>query len=250
MSLETLDSSVPSAQLTVMRLNAQAHALRAELRNLRESLTELQREVSSCQTAQLIEANQQLVLAAIESQMAAEAAERRLAELKVESQRDVLTNTPNRAVMQDRLQSAMALARRRGTRAAVLFVDLDNFKHINDTLGHDTGDMVLQTIARRLESCVRDSDTVSRHGGDEFLVLLSEVSQATDAALISKKMLADLVEPIIVKGQTLQTGASLGIAIFPDDSGDAVDLIKLADTAMYRSKRGGGGRYTFHADTP
>jgi len=231
-----------------MRLNAQAHALRAELRNLSDNLTEVQRDVGMSRAAQLVEANERLVLAALASQMAAEVATRNLVKVVSENQRDVLTNTPNRTLMQDRLESAMALAQRRGTRAAVLFVDLDNFKRINDTLGHAAGDAVLQTLARRLESCVRESDTVSRHGGDEFLVLLSEVSQASDAALIAKKLLLDIVGPIVVEGQTLHTGASLGIAIFPDDSGDADNLIKLADAAMDRSKRSGGGCYTFYGD--
>lgn len=143
----------------------------------------------------LQEANEQLVLAALHAETIAEEAVSHLDKLARSSQHDALTDTPNRALMLDRLENAIALARRHRTRIAVLFLDLDEFKQINDTLGHAAGDAVVQLVARRLESVVRHSDTVSRHGGDEFLVLMAEISQPSDAALISEKILAALAAP-------------------------------------------------------
>jgi diguanylate cyclase (GGDEF)-like protein len=119
--------------------------------------------------------------------------------------------------MLDRLENAIVHARRRGSRIAVLFVDLDRFKQINDSRGHAVGDEVLQLVARRLESVVRQSDTVSRHGGDEFLVLLSDVAQASDAARVAAKMLSTLAAPAIVGGEAMRVSASIGITIFPED---------------------------------
>jgi diguanylate cyclase (GGDEF)-like protein len=142
------------------------------------------------------------------------------------------------------------MAQRRYTRCAVLFLDIDHFKQINDTLGHATGDAVLQLVARRLEAAVRDSDAVGRHGGDEFLVLLAEVSRMDDAVHIARKLIADIAAPSLVCGHLLQVSVSVGIAIYPDDAPDAQTLIGLADAAMYRSKRRGGGSFTFHGDKP
>ncbi len=169
-----------------------------------------------------------------------------LGELTRTSQRDVLTGTPNRALMLDRVGSAIAMSHRRGTRAALLFVDLDCFKQINDTLGHAVGDSVLRLVTRRLESVIRDSDTVSRHGGDEFLVLLAEVSHPTDAALIAAKMLLAVAEPVPEPLPALS--ASIGIAIYPEDGQEAALLIANADAAMYRSKKQGRGGFAFHSD--
>jgi diguanylate cyclase (GGDEF)-like protein len=164
------------------------------------------------------------------------------------SQRDALTDTPNRALMLDRLENAISLARRHVTRLAVMFLDLDQFKQINDSLGHAIGDQVLQQVARRLESIVRASDTVSRHGGDEFLVLIGEVSKASDAAVIAAKILAVLTAPCRVGDHLLRLSASLGIATYPDDGEDAASLISRADAAMYRSKRRRLGGFEFHRE--
>jgi diguanylate cyclase (GGDEF)-like protein len=150
--------------------------------------------------------------------------------------------------MLDRLENAIALARRHVTRLAVLFLDLDQFKHINDTIGHAAGDEVLQLVARRIESVVRGSDTVSRHGGDEFLVLVGEVSRASDAGIIAAKILAVLTTPSRVGDHMLRLSASLGIATFPEDGDDAATLISRADAAMYRSKRRRRGGFEFHRD--
>ena len=189
-------------------------------------------------------------MATLYAEANAEAAVSKLEALAQSSQRDELTNTPNRALLQDRLERAITMAQRRYSRCAVLFLDIDHFKQINDTLGHATGDGVLQWVARRLEAAVRDSDAVGRHGGDEFLVLLAEVSRMDDALLIARKLIADIAAPSLVCGHLLQLSVSVGIAIYPDDAPDARTLIGLADAAMYRSKRRGGGSFTFHGDAP
>jgi diguanylate cyclase (GGDEF)-like protein len=144
--------------------------------------------------------------------------------------------------------SAITLARRRGTHIAVLFIDLDYFKLINDTLGHPVGDAVLCEVGRRLESAVRDSDTVSRYARDEFVVLLAEITQASDAAQIASKMLASLGEPCHFGINVLRLSASIGIALFPEDGDDVATLIGRADVAMYRAKREGGGNFDFHSE--
>lgn len=222
--------------------------LREQIETLRQQVVGLQGALAAAEgrSADEQEANGALVLSALHSEEVAESAMGELGELTRTSQRDILTGTPNRALMLDRLESAIALARRRGTRAALLFVDLDCFKQINDTLGHTVGDSVLRLVTRRLESVIRDSDTVSRHGGDEFLVLLAEVSHPTDAALIAAKMLLAVAEPVPEPLPALS--ASIGIAIYPEDGQEAALLIAHADAAMYRSKKQGRGGFAFHSD--
>jgi diguanylate cyclase (GGDEF)-like protein/PAS domain S-box-containing protein len=152
------------------------------------------------------------------------------------AEHDALTDLPNRLLLNDRLARALAIARRYGRRVAVLFLDCDRFKHVNDTLGHAVGDLVLKSIARRIQSAVRDSDTVSRHGGDEFVVLLSEVDQAEDAGVIARKIIAAVAEPHLVPQHELLLAASIGISLYPEDGLDAQTLISRADTAMYYAK--------------
>jgi diguanylate cyclase (GGDEF)-like protein/PAS domain S-box-containing protein len=161
------------------------------------------------------------------------------------AQHDFLTGLPNRMLLNDRLAQAIALGGRRGTRLAVLFVDLDLFKHINDSLGHAIGDRLLQSVAQRLAVCVRKSDTVSRHGGDEFVVLLSHIERAEDAAVTARKVLAALAIPHGIGPHTLQVTASIGVGIYPDDGQDGEALISSADTAMYRAKENGRNGYQF-----
>ncbi|WP_439536671.1 diguanylate cyclase domain-containing protein [Methyloversatilis sp.] len=242
------EAPAAAADATVAHFEAQAHALKGELTRLQRELDELKHAFSATQAADLLEANENLVLAALQAEAIAESATLTLDELARNSQRDPLTGMPNRALMNDRLDSAITLARRRGTHIAVLFIDLDYFKPINDTLGHPVGDAVLCEVARRLEDVVRDSDTVSRYGGDEFLVLLAEVTQASDAAQIAAKMLASLTEPCHVGDTVLRLSASIGIALFPEDGDDAGTLIDRADVAMYRAKREGGGCFDFHRE--
>jgi diguanylate cyclase (GGDEF)-like protein len=234
------------AAQTIAHLRGQVDALRQQVLGLIQALAAAERPSDDGQTNGLVEANGALVLSALHADEVAESAVGDLVELMSTVQRDVLTGTPNRALMLDRLESAMALSRRRGTRGALLFVDLDGFKQINDTLGHAVGDTVLCLVARRLEAVVRDSDTVSRHGGDEFMVLLSEISHPADAALIATKMLQALGEA--GPGALPAMSASVGIAIFPEDAQEAELLITHADTAMYKSKKGGRARFAFYND--
>jgi diguanylate cyclase (GGDEF)-like protein len=152
------------------------------------------------------------------------------------AQHDSLTNLPNRTVLNDRLVQATALAHRHGQQLAVLFLDVDRFKQINDSLGHEIGDRLLRDVSQRLLGCVRNSDTVSRHGGDEFVILLSEVTHAADAAVCAEKILLALSAPYCIDEHKLHLTASIGIAAYPDDGTDAQTLMKHADFAMYHAK--------------
>ena len=161
------------------------------------------------------------------------------------AEHDFLTGLPNRKLLNDRVGQAIALARRHMRQVAVLFLDLDGFKHINDSLGHPTGDKLLQSIARRLVDCVRGSDTVSRQGGDEFVVLLSEMQQSEDAAAAARRMLEAVAEAHSIDQHDLHVTTSIGVSVYPDDGLDAETLIKNADTAMYQAKENGRQSYQF-----
>jgi diguanylate cyclase (GGDEF)-like protein len=161
---------------------------------------------------------------------------------------DVLTGLPNRALFNDRLEHGIAQAKRHGWTLAVMFVDLDKFKSINDTYGHDAGDIVLQTTARRLKDNTRGDDTVSRHGGDEFLYLLTEIHDEKDIAMIAEKIIKTIQAPcnVTVRGLKINPsiGACIGISIFPKHGTTADTLVKRADEAMYRAKEH-KSRYSF-----
>jgi len=161
------------------------------------------------------------------------------------AQHDFLTNLPNRALLNDRITQAIAMSRRNHTSPVLLFLDLDKFKHINDSLGHAVGDRLLQAVSQRLVACVRTSDTVSRHGGDEFVILLANERRARDAALAADKILLALSTPFVIDTQELHTTTSIGISTFPLDGADAASLIKNADTAMYHAKEFGRNNYQF-----
>ena len=161
------------------------------------------------------------------------------------AQHDSLTDLPNRALLSDRLTQALSLAHRHQKRLALLFLDLDRFKSINDSLGHAIGDRLLQSVAERLLSCVRSSDTVSRQGGDEFVILLSEVTQPADAAVTAEKILLALSMPHRIDRQDLHLAASIGVVTYPEDGMEADTLLKHADLAMYRAKDGGRNTYRF-----
>ena len=158
---------------------------------------------------------------------------------------DGLTDLPNRMLLNDRLAQAIESARRHRHKLAVLFLDLDRFKGVNDSLGHGIGDQLLQSVATRLLASVRRSDTVSRHGGDEFVVLLSQVEQADDAAASSRKMLGALATPFEVAGRDLHVTVSIGVSVYPDDGQDSETLIENADTAMFCAKARGGNLFQF-----
>jgi diguanylate cyclase (GGDEF)-like protein/PAS domain S-box-containing protein len=161
------------------------------------------------------------------------------------AEHDYLTGLPNRMLLNDRISQAIALARRHMKKVAVLFLDLDGFKHINDSLGHPIGDLLLKSVATRLVDCVRASDTVSRQGGDEFVVLLAEVGQADDAATMAKRMLRTVAEVHCIAKHDLHVTTSIGVSIYADDGLDAETLIKNADTAMYQAKENGRQSFQF-----
>jgi len=161
------------------------------------------------------------------------------------AQHDFLTGLPNRMLLNDRVGQAIVLAKRHAKRVAVLFLDLDGFKHINDSLGHPIGDKLLQSVAQRLVGCVRDSDTVSRQGGDEFVVLLSEVEHVEEVAAAAGRLLRAVAAAHSIDLHDLQINSSIGVSIYPDDGLDAETLIKNADTAMYQAKENGRQSYQF-----
>ncbi len=158
---------------------------------------------------------------------------------------DALTGLPNRLLLEDRLKVAMAQADRSRDKLSLLFMDLDNFKRINDTLGHAMGDQLLQEVAKRLRECVRETDTVSRQGGDEFVVLLGSLKEADAALPAISKILHRLEEPFFAQGHELSTSGSFGVTIYPDDGRDFETLSKNADLAMYRAKEAGRNTYRF-----
>jgi diguanylate cyclase (GGDEF)-like protein/PAS domain S-box-containing protein len=161
------------------------------------------------------------------------------------AEHDLLTGLPNRRLLHDRVNQSIVLARRDMKRVAVLYLDLDGFKYINDSLGHPTGDQLLQSIAKRLVDCVRGTDTVSRQGGDEFVILLSDVQQPEDAAVMANRMLHVVAKAHSIDQRDLHVTTSIGISVYPDDGQDAEALIKNADTAMYQAKENGRQRLQF-----
>lgn len=156
---------------------------------------------------------------------------------------DALTNLPNRVLFTDRLNQAIAHARRFRRTVAVILLDLDNLKDVNDSLGHNVGDLLLQATAERLTSLVRESDTVARIGGDEFVMILPDLAEAEEAELVVEKALGVLRETFVVEGEALQVTTSVGIAMYPGDREDVSSLLKHADIAMYRAKESGRDNY-------
>jgi diguanylate cyclase (GGDEF)-like protein len=222
---------------------------REEAAELRDKAAEEREQIGNAAAerrdvaAHLLEANQHLVVAAVHAQTMAEEAEQATLEMSFKAERDFLTGLPNRALLNDRLTQAIALVWRHRKRLAVLYVDLDNFKDINDSFGHSVGDLLLQSAAQRLEHCIRHSDTVSRHGGDEFVVLLSEVETAEDASRVSVKLITAMADPHLIDDHRIEVTSSIGICLFPDDADDAGTLLTNADTAMYHAKRAGRNNY-------
>lgn len=161
------------------------------------------------------------------------------------AEHDFLTGLPNRMLLNDRIAQAIVGAKRHATQVAVLFLDLDGFKHINDSLGHSVGDQLLQSIGKRLVDCGRATDTVSRQGGDEFVVLLSEVHRSEDAAIAASRMLTAVAEAHVLDEHELHVTTSIGVSVYPDDGEDAETLIKNADTAMYQAKENGRHSYQY-----
>jgi diguanylate cyclase (GGDEF)-like protein len=147
----------------------------------------------------------------------------------------------------ERLSQALAQARRYNRRLALLFVDLDGFKVVNDTFGHDAGDVLLREIAGRLRACLREGDVIGRIGGDEFVVLIEEFNDAERLALVAQKILETVARPVMVRGQECQVTSSVGISAYPQDGKDSQALLRSADSAMYRAKEQGKNRFQFYS---
>jgi diguanylate cyclase (GGDEF)-like protein/PAS domain S-box-containing protein len=188
-------------------------------------------------------------LTAANSQLQKEIFERMQAEQRIwhVAHHDALTGLPNRTLLHDRLDQALTQAAREGHRVGVMFLDLDRFKSINDSLGHAVGDQLLKHVAGRLVGVVRAVDTVSRLGGDEFIVVLREIGNADDAVLVAEKIIATLATPVQLLGHELRATPSIGISVFPDDGTEVLQLMKNADTAMYHAKAGGRNTFQFFA---
>jgi diguanylate cyclase (GGDEF)-like protein len=215
-----------------------------------------QREQAAASTARhlvqiesdLREANERLVVSAVDAQSTTEDALHATALMSVKAERDFLTGLPNRGLLADRLALSMEFAQRHGRGVALMFVDLDHFKGINDSMGHPVGDALLQSVAKRLQACVRASDTVSRYGGDEFVVLLTEVAQAQDAVTVAGKLIVAMFEPHLIGTHRVRITVSVGISLYPDDGKDVESLLSHADAAMYSAKK--SGRNTYRRFTP
>ncbi|HET6720524.1 MAG TPA: EAL domain-containing protein [Rhodocyclaceae bacterium] len=158
---------------------------------------------------------------------------------------DALTRLPNRVLLDDRIRQAIAKSRRTGDHSAVLFLDLDRFKLINDTLGHDLGDRLLEQVAERLRAALRETETVARLGGDEFVVVIPEVAEIDRVAVVAQKLVETMTEPLAVAGHVLHVTTSIGIAVYPEDGEDAATLLRNADTAMYHAKENGRNNFQF-----
>lgn len=160
--------------------------------------------------------------------------------------RDPLTDLPNRLLLMDRIEQAIRAAQRRDLKIAVIFIDLDRFKEVNDSLGHDVGDLLLQELAKRFREVVRREDTLARIGGDEFVAVVQGLRDSNDTALVVRKLLSSLTEAVVLNGYELTITASLGISLYPDDSSNAQELIRNADAAMYQAKSAGRNTYHFY----
>lgn len=158
---------------------------------------------------------------------------------------DILTNLPNRNLFFDRLKQVLSYGQRHKQMFAVLFLDLDGFKQVNDNFGHEAGDLLLKDVAERLRECVRAVDTVARFGGDEFTIILSDIASKEAAGDVSEKVINTLTRPFSLNGQSVKIGCSIGIALFPDNSENEDGLVKAADQAMYVSKKEGKNTYRY-----
>jgi diguanylate cyclase (GGDEF)-like protein len=163
---------------------------------------------------------------------------------------DAVTGLPNRVLFMERLEHAVIQAQRHQRRLAVMFIDLDRFKLVNDTLGHEAGDMLLKEVSRRLKLSLRQGDTVARLGGDEFIMLLEEITSERDALLVGQKLIAELGRPALIGGDEVTVTASIGVSTYPADAADAVTLMRHADAAMYHAKEKGRNLCQLYSDRP
>lgn len=251
----SIEERVAKATHDLSDLKAEADEVGARLIQAQADHVQLNGDIRSAEqllesmdSGRLLEANQNLVFSSLRAQADADHCAEELKEVSRSAELDVLTALPNRELLLDRLAQSIAGARRDDGRLALLFVDMNDFKSINDTLGHAMGDQVLQLAARRMVSVVREVDTVSRHGGDEFLILLNDVACDSDAELVARKVSSTLGMPCQIGEHVFRLTASIGICVYPDDGDTPQLLIDRADAAMYRAKRSGSTSFVFHAD--
>jgi diguanylate cyclase len=232
-----------SARESALLARERAVELRERVADEREAAlhaTDLHRVYTE---AQLREANERLVVASLHAHAVSDAAEQTAAQMAIKAEHDFLTGLPNRALLTDRLEQSIALAQRHNTKLALMFLDIDRFKEINDSLGHAVGDAVLQSVAKRLQGSLRKSDTVSRQGGDEFLILLTEVAEVGDAAVTADKLIKVMAQPHKIGAHRLRVTLSIGISVYPDDAASLEAVIANADRAMYEAKKSGRNTY-------
>ena len=229
-------------------LRQEAADLRQEAADASDEAARAKAELGAISAAQLREANERLVVAAVHAQAMTEAAEGSAAQMTYMAEHDFLTGLPNRSLLTAHLAQSIIFAQRHSKKVALMYMDLDHFKHINDSLGHAVGDQLLQAVAKRLLSCVRLTDTVCRQGGDEFVVLLAEIEAPHDAVLSAGKLIEAMLEPFHIGGHCLHITLSIGISIYPDDGTNIEKVLTNADIAMYYAKK--NGRNKFQVFTP
>ncbi|GLX79470.1 hypothetical protein tinsulaeT_28100 [Thalassotalea insulae] len=223
----------------IKKLTAENKKLRAEQKNIKQLV-----DKNEALLEQLREVNQQLVFSTLNAFAEKDMANLKYDELEQHSQRDGLTGLANRAFMLECISLAVNATKRHNKNFALLFIDLDQFKPVNDNLGHAMGDKILKDVANRLSAVMRESDTLSRYGGDEFIALLNEISCLDDVEKVAKKMITVLAQPSVMNEHTIPLAASIGVAIYPQDGTDAKTLIEHADHAMYHVKKRGGNGFT------
>lgn len=239
---DKLPAASPDTVNELHDLLRQIAEARCVLADLTQQMGSARRQIDFDDSAYLVEVNEQLIVSALQCKTEAEQATQALGELSKSYGLDPLTQLPNRVLLRQRLAHAIANACRYRTRVAILFADIDGFKGINDALGHDAGDEVLKHTAQRIADSVRDVDFVCRYGGDEFVVLVTDVAHACDAALVSQKIAAAVASPMTVEKRTMSIRLSIGASIYPEDSVDPDALIRRADLAMYKAKRRNAAR--------
>jgi len=214
------------------------------------SFDDVSAERATLESLEKLVAERTAALQSANTRLEAEIAERKQAESRAKhlADHDALTGLPNRRILEDRLTQALALSYRNRKQTASMFIDLDRFKTINDSLGHAVGDHLLQEVAQRLVNQLRVGDTVCRIGGDEFVVVLPEITRGADAAQVAQKIIETLSEPITLEGREITVTPSIGISVFPEDGSDAETLIRNADAAMYHAKEMGRSNYQFFTD--
>jgi diguanylate cyclase (GGDEF)-like protein len=230
----------------VMSGREQSVAAREEVSHVLQE-AEMLKDILEKHIARLRQANEHLIIATMQAQTMTEEVQKAKDQMGHMAHHDFLTDLPNRILLGERLDQAISLAKRHDAQLAVLFIDLDRFKTINDSLGHAIGDALLQAVAQRLISSVRRTDTVSRQGGDEFVVVLSEAASVEAVAGLAEKVCQAVSQPYALAAQDLHIGATIGISMYPDDGTDAETLILNADIAMYHAKNNGRGGYRFFA---